>query len=473
MAEPKIESGVPGNGSLKFSPALDRIAPQALESEQMILGAMMEDGTPETFEVVAALIEPGDFLRKQHREIYAAITRLVKGGESCHVLAVDEELERVGLSDYCGGRAYLVSCQLHMPLSLAAQHARTVRDRSLRRRTADVCGEYCGRAFDTGENIESLLDEAEAKLALIRQRTHARRGISLSAALDTLTERLEEIAANNQVMAGIPSLIPELDKMTGGFRDGSLVILAGRTAMGKTSCGIRFCVNVASQGLPVVFFSLEMETEDIVTRMIAPRARINTNRIDRGMVGPVPGIQDEWADYQVARAELNPLPILLDTAPGATLAEIRSRSRQAVRELGARMVIVDYLHLIGPPGRASDEVQRLGGLAVGLKNMARELNLPVIVLSQINREPEKGRSGDSRPRLSDLKGSGAIEESADLALLLYRPEYYNREPNQVTEVAELIVAKNRRGRSGVVRLKFTPAFCDFVPLETGDTTNGE
>lgn len=458
-----------GKGTVQLTPALDRLPPQAYEAEQSVLGCMMMAGNGEVIDEAREILTPDSFFRRStHGEIFAAACDLNDAGEECDVLSVGQLLEDRGLIDHCGGRPYLMACQAVVPFeSKIGTFARQVREKHRLRQMIDLGGKLMGAAYEQLQSADELADTAIDQIASVRLGTADLDDPELA---DLATEYLAQVEAHGAADGhplGVASGFPQLDYMTSGFQPSTLTLVAGRTSTGKTSLALRFGLNAAKDGYTVYFFSLEMGVNPVVQRVFSAEAKVDGRALNNSEYGEVPGAHDAWADVMLALGELKKFPSFkVNTSPGITLRDIRARVRRAQAKGKCDLVIVDYIHLLGPPGRTSDEVQRINGLAIGLKAIARDLNLPVIALSQINREPEKNRTSDHRPRLSDLKGSGGLEESADAVILIYRPDYYQKQGQ-----AELILAKNRHGPTGSIPVKFVPHNTDFIPVLAGQ--NGE
>jgi replicative DNA helicase len=460
--------------STHFAQAVfDRTPPFSLEAETAVLGGMLIDREGVTRAVEH--LNESMFYREANRRLYRAMIRLYERGDVIDIITVSEELKKTAEVDAAGGFEYLAALVDAVPTAANLEyHARIVRDKALLRRLVEQASQIIRDVYDQGErSVEQLLDDAEARIFRVAE-SHSRVGfVWIKEILWSAFERIEKLQESAGGITGVPSGFPDLDRMTTGFQKGDLVIVAARPSMGKTS----WVLNVAAtasigHSVPSAIFSLEMSSGQLVQRLLCAEGRIDAQRLRRGRLG-----QEEHQRLAAAAGHLNTAPIWIDDQPGTNVLEIRAKARRLQSELRADgkdlgMVVVDYLQLMSGAGRSESRVQEVSEISRGLKALARELDVPVIALSQLSRGPEQRT--DKRPMLSDLRESGSIEQDADLVMFLYRPEYY-APPEKREELegkAELIVGKQRNGPTGVVELFFQKTYTRFDSVARGPRDGG-
>jgi len=459
----------------------DRTPPFSLEAETAVLGGMFIDR-----EAVTRAIEhinESMFYREANRRLYRSMVRLYERGDVIDVITVSEELKKTGEMESAGGFDYLAALVDAVPTAANLEyHARIVRDKALLRRLVEQASQIIRDVYDQGErNVDELLDEAEARIFQVAE-SHKREGfVWIKEILWSAFERIEKLQESESGITGVASGFPDLDRMTTGFQKGDLVIVAARPSMGKTSWVMNVAATAAiAHNTPVAIFSLEMGSEQLVQRLLCAEGRIDAQRLRRGKLS-----QEEHQRLAASAGHLNTAPIWIDDQPGCNVLEIRAKSRRLQSELRADgkelgMIIIDYMQLMSGAGQSESRVQEVSQISRGLKALARELDVPVVALSQLSRGPEART--DKRPMLSDLRDSGSIEQDADLVMFLFRPEYYAT-PEKREELegkAELIVSKQRNGPTGVVELYFQKAYTRFDSVsrsqaggqQTGDAGPG-
>ncbi|KKM12814.1 DNA helicase [Clostridiales bacterium PH28_bin88] len=435
---------------------LERVPPQNLEAEQAVLGSMMLDR--EAVFTVMEFLRPEDFYRDAHRAIYQAILFLAEKGEPVDLLTVTDTLRGRGELDKAGGATYVASLANVVPTAAnAAYYARIVSEKSLLRSLIHAAANIAQQGYDGGGEVSQLLDQAEKAIFDISQR---RRRDGFSPIRDVLVEtmdQLERLAQNKGGTTGVPTF-RDLDRLLSGLHPSDLIIVAARPGMGKTS----FCLNIAQNvavkhRTTVAVFSLEMSKEQLVQRMLSAQAMIDQYRLRTGY------LQDEdWQKISQAVGPLYEAPIFIDDTPGISVMEVRAKARRLKTEQGLGLVIIDYLQLMQASGRrAENRQQEISEISRSLKAMARELDVPVLALSQLSRAVEQ--SHDKRPSLSHLRESGALEQDSDCVIFIHRPEYYDQDTEK-KGIAEIIVAKHRHGPTGTVEMAFLPEFTRFVDL---------
>ena len=440
-----------------------RVPPHNLDAEQSLLGAMMlsEDAIAGAVEVVQA----DDFYQKSHRVIFQALVDLFKAQRPCDPVTLQEQIESSASLADIGGATYLSHLLNVVPTAANAPHyALIVKEKSLLRHLITVTGEISRDAYNPSAQAEVLLDDAEQRVLQLSQFRVTRPYVKVKDLVGETFTRLEYLYEHKQSITGVPSGFTKLDEFTAGFQRSDLVIVAARPSMGKTA----LCLNIAQHAAhncdtPVLVFSLEMSAQQLVQRLMCSEAQIDGQKLRRGYLG-----DEDWAKLTMTAGVLSNTPILIDDTAGASLLEIRSKARRAFSQDQIGMIIIDYLQLItltsSPTGGSENRQQEVSAISRALKGLARELNVPVICLSQLSRAVESRH--DKRPMLSDLRESGAIEQDADVVIFLYRDSYYNPEKEESRGKAEVIIAKQRNGPVGSCELKFFSEFAKFANLET-------
>ena len=443
-------------------PALSqlRLPPQSLEAEQAVIGGLLLDNT--AFDRVADLLRPDDFYRGDHRQIYTAITSLIDKAHPADVVTVHEALSTIGKAEEIGGLIYLNRLAQDTPSAAnIRRYAEIVRDRAILRRLIAVADDIANQALNPqGRDTRSLLDEAESKIFNINEEgARGRSGFqSLPDLLSQVVDRIGQLydQSNHSDITGVPTGFTDLDKMTSGFQPGDLVIVAGRPSMGKTAFSLNIGEHVAvDQSLPVAVFSMEMGATQLAMRMVCSVGRLDQQRVRTGQL-----VDDDWPRLTNAIQKMQDSQLYIDETPGLNALELRSRARKLSRQCGQLgLVIVDYLQLMSSASASGENrATEISEISRSLKGLAKELQCPVIALSQLNRSLEQ--RPNKRPVMSDLRESGAIEQDADVIIFIYRDEVYNPDsPEKGT--AEIIIGKQRNGPIGTVRLTFLGKYTKF------------
>jgi replicative DNA helicase len=437
----------------------DRKPPFSLEAEVSVLGGMLLDT-----DAVARAIETLDdtmFYREGHRRLFRAIARMWERGEVVDVVTLSEALKNSGDFEAAGGTAYLAQLLDAVPTAANLEyHARIVREKAVLRRLIEAATTIIQDTFEAQGEVDQVLDQAEQRIFQIAQ-THERKGfVWIKEILWPTFEKIEQLQANNSSVTGVPTGFHDLDEMTAGFQSGDLVIVAARPSMGKTAFTLNIAQHAAiSARKPVAFFSLEMSKESLVQRILCAEARVDASRLRRGRL-----LDDEYARLATAAGYLNTAPIYIDDTPAISVLEMRAKSRRLKADRpDLALIIVDYLQLMQGNGRTENRQQEVSEISRGLKALAKELDLPVVALSQLSRAVEQ--RPDKRPMMSDLRESGAIEQDADVIMFLYRPEYYygptDKDGNSLEGRAEAIIGKQRNGATGKIDLMFFKEFTRF------------
>ena len=436
-----------------------RIPPHSQEAESSVLGGLLLDNN--SWDKVADLLVEADFYRYEHRLVFASITSLVNANRPADVITVFEQMQSQGKADEIGGLAYLNSLAQYVPSSAnIRRYAEIVRERSILRKLVSVSDEIATSALNTnGRPVTNILDEAEQKIFSIGEEgSRMRQGFqSMDKLVVQLLDRVEEMSKNPNDITGVPTGFFDLDRMTSGMQAGDLLVLAARPSMGKTALAINIAEHVAlHEDLPVAVFSMEMGASQLAIRIVGSIGRIDQGRLRTGKL-----IDDEWPRLSDAIERLKTVSLSIDETPGLTTSELRASARRLARSCGKLgLVVVDYLQLMSGSGGGDGEnrATELGEISRGLKMLAKELQCPVIALSQLNRGVEQRT--DKRPMMSDLRESGAIEQDADVIMFIYRDDYYNKDSKE-PGVAEIIIAKQRNGPTGTVKLTFLKPITKF------------
>ena len=449
------------------------LQPQALDIEKVVLGALMIDS--DAFTVVSELIRPETFYDPRHQKIYGAIQSLNLHEKPVDIMTVAEELKRSGDLEEVGGPAYIVELSSHVASSAHIEyHGRILAQKFLARQLIQFASMIETSAFDETVDVDELMQKAEGSLFELSQKNMAQEYTQI----DPIVKQAHELllkAANNQEnggLTGISTGFTKLDKITAGWQPSDLVIIAGRPAMGKTSFALSLAKNIAIDNrIPVAFFSLEMNNVQLVNRLLSNVCSISGSKILSGQLDP-----SDWERFDNNLRKMDGAPIYVDDTPGLSVFELRTKARRLVREHGIKVLMVDYLQLMNANGmRFNSRQEEVSTISRSLKGLAKELNIPVLALSQLNRTVEQ-RDGieGKRPQLSDLRESGAIEQDADMVLFVHRPEYYHifedDKGNDLHGMAQIIIAKHRKGATGDVLLTFKGQYTRF---ENPDTTSSQ
>jgi replicative DNA helicase len=442
-----------------------RIPPHSLEAESSVLGGLLLDNS--AWDRVGDLVTDSDFYRYEHRLVFAAVAALINSSRPADVITVFEHLQSLGKADEVGGLAYLNSLAQYVPsASNIRRYGEIVRERAILRKLVTASDEIATTAFSPkGRPVAQILDEAEQKIFHIGEEgSRMKQGFqSMNSLVVELLDRVEEMSQNPNDITGVPTGFHDFDRMTSGMQPGDLIVLAARPSMGKTALAINIAENVAVQeGLPVAVFSMEMGASQLAVRIVGSIGRIDQGHLRTGKLS-----DDEWPRLTEAIEKLRNVSLHIDETPGLTPSELRANARRLSRQCGKLgLIVVDYLQLMsGSSSDGSDNrATELGEISRGLKMLAKELQCPVIALSQLNRSVEQRT--DKRPMMSDLRESGAIEQDADVIMFIYRDDYYNKDSKE-PGVAEVIIGKQRNGPTGTIKLAFLKPITKFESLASG------
>ncbi len=441
-----------------------KLPPHSLEAEQSVLGGLLLDN--EAADKVGDVLTDADFYSEAHRLIYQHILKLAADGKPADVVTVSESLASSQKLDYVGGLVYLGALVGNVPTAANIRHyAQIVRDRSILRQLAATAGDIADSAYNPlGRSAKDVLDQAEAKVLHIAEQGSrgAQQVVTIGTLLAGVVDRIETLYNRDDPsdVTGVPTGFSDLDRMTSGMQPGDLVVVAGRPSMGKTSLALNIGEHVALKaGLPVVVFSMEMGASQLALRLIGSVGRLDQHKLRTGRLAA-----GDWEKLSTALGQLNEAPILIDETPALNAIEVRSRARRLMKTYGKLgLVIVDYLQLMQASTSGENRATEISEISRAMKSLAKELKVPVMALSQLNRSLEQ--RPNKRPVMSDLRESGAIEQDADVILFIYRDEVYNPE-TQDKGVAEIIIGKQRNGPIGTVRLTFLGEYTRFENFAT-------
>ena len=435
-----------------------KVPPQNLDAEKSLLGAVLID--EETLADISEHVTSNDFYEKRHGIIYAGMMRLYEKHKPVDLLTLSDELKRKNEIELVGGSAYLTELTNYVPTAAHAEaYAELVAQKAVRRRLIKASGEISELGYNEDTTTQELLEKAEAELFSVSDQSLKQDLVSIETILTESFDRMEELHRNKGTLRGVRTGYRDLDTMTAGLQRSDLIILAARPAMGKTTFVTNLAYNIATVAKqPVLFFSLEMSKEQLVDRMLSDASGVNAWNIRTGNLS-----DDDFSKLSEAMGEMAEAPIFIDDTPGMTVLEMRTKARRAMHEQPLGLIIIDYLQLMQGSGRdGGNRVQEVSEISRGLKLIARELNVPVIALSQLSRSVES--RSPQIPQLADLRESGSIEQDADIVMFIYREEYYNPETDR-QHITDLIISKHRNGPTGKVELYFDPQRLRFTSVD--------
>ncbi|NWF92340.1 MAG: replicative DNA helicase [Syntrophaceae bacterium] len=442
-----------------------KLPPQNIEAEQSVLGGILIEN--EAINKVTEILTPDDFYRDAHRKIFNALVNLSERDEPADLITLTNELRKMDHLDSVGGASYLASLIDSVPTAANIEYyAKIVKEKAILRKLIETSTEIITQSYEDRTDVESFLDEAERAIFQISEHRVRPSFFSIRDIVKESFKTIERLYEKKELVTGVPSGFKDLDRMTAGFQPSDLIIVAGRPSMGKTA----FCLNIVQYAaiekrIPVAIFSLEMSKEQLVIRMLCSEAQVEGSRLRTGFL-----TESDWPKLTLAAGNLSDAPIFIDDTAALSILELRAKARRLNAEHGLGMIVIDYLQLMKGRTKAESRQQEISEISRSLKALAKELNIPVIAVSQLSRKTEERR--DFRPQLSDLRESGAIEQDADLILFLYRDELYNRsEDNPNRGKAEVIIGKQRNGPIGRVELAFLDKYTSFKELYKGEPEN--
>ena len=443
-----------------FKPAV-RMPPQDLEAESSVLGSLMLDS--KAINIIVDILKPEDFYHQKNQFIYLAMLELYDRKEPIDVLSVSSRLKEKKILDQTGGNSYLTDLVNGVPTaSNVKYYAEIVRKKSVLRNLIESSEEIFQLGYKEAEDIDEILDEAEQKIFGIARYSGKQKFINIKEALEEAWERFDRLHKSKTELRGIPTGFPELDSLLSGFQKSDLIILAARPAVGKTALALDIARNIACHHkIPVGIFSLEMATQQIVDRLLASEAHVDSWKLRTGRLST----DDEFLRIRDALDTLATAPLFIDDEASNTIFQMRAKARRLQAEYGLGLLIVDYIQLMIPRRGLESAVQQMTEISRSLKGLARELEVPILAISQLSRAVESRQ--DKRPKLHDLRDSGSIEQDADLVMFIYREDSYNKDSDK-KNIAEILIEKHRNGPLGKIELYFNPQKVSFSSIEHGD-----
>jgi replicative DNA helicase len=446
---------------------LEKLPPQNVEAEQSVLGAILIDNGALT--TTLELLNHEDFYKDSHRKIFFAMSELFDKGEPIDVITLADHMKKKDVLDSVGGPQYLAALVSTIPTSANVRyHARIVREKAMIRGLLRSVTDIARNVYDGELDAEELIDYAEKSVFDLSDRRIKVSFVTLKDVIKDSFQMIEQLYDRKETVTGVPSGFKELDELTTGFQKSDLIIVGGRPSMGKTAFSLNIAQHVGvNLKEPVAIFSLEMSKEQLAFRMLCSEAMVDSNSVRKGFIK-----KGDWHNLTNAAGKLAESPIFIDDSSGVNILEMRAKARRLKAEHGLSLVIVDYLQLMRGRGNAERREQEISEISRSLKSLAKELRVPVIALSQLNRGVET-RTGTKKPTLADLRESGAIEQDADVIIFLYRDEVYNKDSSENKNKAEIIVSKQRNGPTGTVTLTFLSDCTRFTDYSDREYNDGE
>jgi replicative DNA helicase len=439
----------------------ERTLPHNLEAERSVLGAILVHN--DAFNTAAQVIDGRDFYRDAHRRIFDRMVTLSERGAAIDFITLKEELSRGGELEDVGGPAYIASLVDGVPRATNVEYyAKIVKEKATLRNLIYAANKILVNAYEADQESDLILDDAESSIFAVADDRLKAGFVAMRDLVNESFPKIEQLFEHKRLVTGVPSGFVDLDEMTRGFQPGDLVIIAARPSMGKTSLILNIAQHVAVQPeMTVGFFSLEMSKESLFIRLLTSEAQIDSHRLMSGHIG-----ERDYGRISQALEKLSGMRLFIDDTANVGILEMRAKSRRLQKEHGLDLIVVDYIQLMSARGRYENRTLELASISRSMKGLAKELSVPVVILSQLSRAPES--RSDHRPQLSDLRESGALEQDADVVILIYRDDAYNRDPNNPDAgTAELILAKQRNGPTGIVRLAFLREQTRFANLAPG------
>jgi replicative DNA helicase len=441
--------------------SLHRVPPQNMDAEQSVIGGILLDN--HALNSVLEILNVSDFYSEAHRKIFAAIIELYDKNQPSDLITLSNILKSKNQLDQAGGISYLASLTDNVPSSANIGHySRIVKEKSILRKLIGTATDILSKSYTSGAEVDTLLDEAEHAIFEISENKIRPTFSPFKTIIKESFKTIEKLHERKELVTGVPTGFMEIDDMTSGLQKSDLIIIAGRPSMGKTAFALNIAEYAALEAqIPVALFSLEMAKEQIALRMLSSVARIDSQRIRRGFLG-----EADWPKLVAAAGRLSEAPIFIDDTPAVTVLEMKAKARRLKSEVDLGLIILDYLQLMRSGGYKESREQEISEISRSLKALAKELSVPVVALSQLNRKVEDRTN--KRPQMADLRDSGAIEQDADLIAFIYRDEIYNKsEENPEKGMAEIIIGKQRNGPTGLTKLAFQEKFARFENLARG------
>ncbi len=441
--------------------SLHKLPPQNLEAEQSVLGGILLDNP--ALNTVLEALTPADFYSDAHRKIFKAIIDLSERSEPCDLITLSNILKDQKRIDQVGGTAYLASLVDNVASAAnISYYVKIIKEKSVLRRLIGSATEILNKSYDAGMDVDDILDEAEHAIFEISENKIRPAFHPIREIIRESFKTIERLYDKKELITGVATGFERLDELTSGLQNSDLIIIAGRPSMGKTAFALNIAQYAALEaGVPVAIFSLEMAREQLATRMLSAEARVDSQRLRKGFLG-----ETDWPKLTTAAGRLSDAPIYIDDTPAITVMEMKAKSRRLKADAGLGLVVLDYLQLMRGSSFKDSREQEISEISRSLKALAKELSLPVIALSQLNRKVEDRTN--RRPQMADLRESGAIEQDADVIAFIYRDEVYNRsDDNPEKGMAEIIIGKQRNGPTGIVKLAFQEKYTRFENLARG------
>ena len=438
---------------------LKKTPPHSLEAERAVLGGILVNN--DGLNVVLSVITPEDFYREAHRKIIEGIAALVDKGRPVDILTLSDELQRAGLLEEIGGMAYLSSLMDGVPKTLNVEYyAQIIKEKALLRRLIVSSARIISASYEQKDEADDLLNEAQTSIIEVAEQRIRPGFIPVRMLTEPTLEMIRALSERREAVTGVASGFRSLDNLTSGFHPSELVIIAARPSMGKTALALNIAQHAATRtGTSVAFFSMEMAKEQLVIRLLCAEAELDIKRVRTGFIS-----DREFEKLKLAAETLSRANISIDETPGVTIMEMKAKARRLKLEQRIDIVFLDYIQLMRTGGRFENRNQEMSFISRSLKELAKELRIPVVGISQLSRAPEKGRR-EPKPQLSDLRESGAIEQDADVVVFIFRPEYYHPDDESLKGLAEVNVAKQRNGPTGNINLAFIREYARFAELE--------
>ena len=442
---------------------LDKLPPQNIDAEKSLLGAVLID--QESINKIVDILRPEDFYHRHHQLTFQAMVSLFEKREPIDLLSLSNKLKDMGVLDDIGGMGYLTSLATAIPTSAhISSYARIVQRKKMLRDLIDAAHHIISLGYREDDEVENIIDEAEQRLFAVSKKSLTKNFVAVS---NTLAEAIERITnLGDGSIRGQKTMYASLDNTLGGLQKSDLIILAARPSVGKTAFAMNLIYRVAKQGIPVGVFSLEMSIDQVVDRLIAVASGVSLWKLRTGRLSHS-GDGDDFLRITMACDELKSLPIFIDDSSAPNILQMRAMARRLQSEQGLGLLVVDYLQLMSARKQYDSEVQQVTDISRGLKGLAKELNIPIVALSQLSRQVEQ-RDGH-KPRLSDLRSSGSLEQDADLVVFLHREDKINRDrarENNTENIAQLLIAKHRNGPTGEIEFRINPESLEFLEIDT-------
>jgi len=434
----------------------EKVPPHNIDAEQAVLGALFLDNS--AIAMVTRSLQPEDFYMEAHRVIFKTILDLEENGQLADLVTVTDLLRRRGALDKVGGATYVATLSNISPTSANAEHyAHIVEEKALLRNLITLATRLAGMGYEGSEDAERLMEEAEKMLMELGSRRTSALFVEIKDVLMDTFKHLEHLYQHKGEINGVPTGFADLDNLCQGLQPGDLVIVAGRPSMGKTSFGMCIAYNAAREmNKPVAVFSLEMSKEQLVQRMLCAEAMVDQHKIRSGFIA-----DEDWGKLTQKASDLAKLPLFIDDSGVLTVRQLRAKTRRLHMEKGLGLIVIDYLQLMQGSSRIENRQQEIADISRSLKGLAKELGVPIIALAQLSRSVEQRQ--DKRPQMSDLRESGSLEQDADMVMFIYRDEYYNPDTEKIG-IADIIIAKQRNGPTGVVELAFLKEYTKFMNM---------